>query len=44
MFPIEQAQEAHAYVRQNQNIGKVILVVKEGAAVLPVVPPDGVKV
>jgi putative PIG3 family NAD(P)H quinone oxidoreductase len=26
-FPIEQAQEAHAYVAQNKNIGKVILTV-----------------
>ncbi|MCP4416343.1 MAG: NAD(P)H-quinone oxidoreductase [Chloroflexi bacterium] len=25
IFPIEQAQEAHAYVAQNKNIGKVIL-------------------
>jgi putative PIG3 family NAD(P)H quinone oxidoreductase len=25
VFPIEQAQEAHAYVAQNKNIGKVIL-------------------
>ena len=43
VFSIEQAQEAHAYVRQNENIGKVILAVKEGAVVLPVVPPDGPK-
>lgn len=27
IFPIEQAQEAHAYVAQNKNIGKVILAV-----------------
>ena len=27
-FPIEQAQEAHAYVAQNKNIGKVILTVR----------------
>jgi putative PIG3 family NAD(P)H quinone oxidoreductase len=29
VFPIEQAQEAHEYVAQNRNIGKVILTVKE---------------
>ena len=34
-FPIEQAQEAHAYVAQNQNIGKVILLVQPGADVKP---------
>ncbi len=27
VFPIEQAQEAHAYVAQNKNIGKVVLAV-----------------
>lgn len=31
VFPIEQAQEAHEYVAQNKNIGKVILTVREGA-------------
>ncbi|GJM42932.1 MAG: oxidoreductase [Ardenticatenaceae bacterium] len=35
IFPIEQAQEAHAYVAQNKNIGKVILIVREGAAIDP---------
>jgi NADPH:quinone reductase-like Zn-dependent oxidoreductase len=25
VFPIEEAQAAHAYVRKNRNIGKVIL-------------------
>jgi tumor protein p53-inducible protein 3 len=29
VFPIEEAQAAHEYVRQNQNIGKVILTVGE---------------
>ncbi|MCA9920307.1 MAG: NAD(P)H-quinone oxidoreductase [Anaerolineales bacterium] len=40
VFPIEQAQEAHAYVAQNKNIGKVILAVREGADRLPEVPSD----
>ena len=40
VFPIEQAQEAHAYVAQNKNIGKVILAVREGADVVPEVPSD----
>jgi putative PIG3 family NAD(P)H quinone oxidoreductase len=35
VFPIEQAQEAHAYVAQNKNVGKVILAVAAGAEVLP---------
>lgn len=35
IFPIEQAQEAHAYVAQNKNVGKVILAVKPGADVKP---------
>jgi NADPH:quinone reductase-like Zn-dependent oxidoreductase len=28
VFPIEEAQAAHAYVRENRNTGKVILEVK----------------
>lgn len=40
VFPIQQAQEAHAYVAQNQNIGKVILAVREGADVRPEIPPE----
>jgi putative PIG3 family NAD(P)H quinone oxidoreductase len=35
VFPIQQAQEAHAYVAQNRNIGKVILAVVAGADKLP---------
>lgn len=31
VFPIEEAQAAHAYVRQNRNIGKVILEVNPSA-------------
>ncbi|WP_420644191.1 NAD(P)H-quinone oxidoreductase [Candidatus Leptofilum sp.] len=36
IFHISQAQAAHDYIMQNKNIGKVILVVREGADV----PPD----
>ncbi|WP_420627804.1 NAD(P)H-quinone oxidoreductase [Candidatus Leptofilum sp.] len=35
IFPIEQAQEAHSYVAQNKNIGKVILTIREGADARP---------
>jgi len=31
IFPIKEAQAAHAYVRQNRNIGKVVLEIDEGA-------------
>ena len=31
VFPIEEARAAHAYVRQNRNIGKVILEVDTSA-------------
>jgi tumor protein p53-inducible protein 3 len=31
VFPIAEAQAAHAYVRQNRNIGKVILEINDGA-------------
>jgi NADPH:quinone reductase-like Zn-dependent oxidoreductase len=31
VFPIEEAQAAHAHVRQNRNIGKVILEVEPSA-------------
>ncbi|MFZ1397006.1 MAG: NAD(P)H-quinone oxidoreductase [Candidatus Promineifilaceae bacterium] len=40
VFPIDQAQEAHAYVAQNKNVGKVILAVREGADVMPQLPSD----
>ncbi|MCA9901772.1 MAG: NAD(P)H-quinone oxidoreductase [Ardenticatenaceae bacterium] len=40
VFPIQQAQEAHAYVAQNKNIGKVILAVRAGADVRPEIPPE----
>lgn len=40
VFPIEQAQEAHAYVAQNKNIGKVILAVTVEAEKLPEVSDE----